>query len=292
MLSWLRRTKKATPGHRAHAQAAASTQLKHAVHTGVSHGTELEAARRFALSQQWMARVQESLHLHVLLRFPTLDLSNYERGALDARVKSVLRPIRPLGLSKEYPKGDWEKQKLVLHFKDTWPAIEGYRPIVSQLMVGLALDGSIGSEVMAFVYENDPLTTPRLARRHQLRLVKDLTAIGVILNQQLESVGFQLTHISLERRSCDRNRVQTGNCVLRIDSNEVIKYTVDIPGGESPPSLKYRSTHDRPIGTPFGPGLEEPGISPGIHGSEYHAGGRLANPHQPGSARVVASGAG
>jgi hypothetical protein len=199
------------------------------------YASELAAGRKAVNTQLWMARVQESMNLHLLLEFPELDLGNailnqvYELE----KVKSTLVPIKLLEPTKKYPGGNWERQKLVIRFHDQRPVIAGYSPIVSDLGVGLvptALSGSIGTtDIMAFTYDNDQLRTPRLDRRHQLRLVKDLVELGQNLNQQLKMTGFLATRINLERRSYHSHPVPTGHHSLRISSYEEIKYSVAIP---------------------------------------------------------------
>lgn len=242
MLSWLQRKRKTAVTK----VTAKVKEIEENAHQGTRPDPEedlkvsnqrmaddLAATHKFNLSQAWMARVQESLNLHLILQFPALRLGNsWDREPIVSR----LVPIKPLGKERQYPKGNWERQKLMIHFKDLRLPVEGYRPVVSQLAVGVAIHASPPDDGMsphthigAFVYNNDRLCTPRLPRDHQHRLVKDLMALGINLNQQLESLGWRVTHIDLERRTHQIHAALTSGHPLRIDALDEIKYGVTIP---------------------------------------------------------------
>lgn len=234
MLNWSRR-KKVTPAvvHTHPVSEKVDMQVQQA--TTHDYSKEVESKRKIDRSQEWMHRVQESLALDLTIQFAALSLGNHWNGEpAMSRLKAIkLSGNSSSGISREYPKGTWEKQRLVIHFKDLQPAIEGYKPIVSQMGVGLAPHFSLtggdlipGSDVNAFVYDDDEVLTPRLARRHQLMLVKDLTALGINLNQQLAQLGWCVTHINLERTTYDGHSAPTGKFVLHIGGKEEVKYKV------------------------------------------------------------------
>lgn len=229
MLNWLRRNKETPPANGGFEIRDANLQK----HEGSTRDitVEAESQRKYELSKVWGERVKLSTNLHRFLIFLPMNLGHREANR---EIPSTLKPIKLLESSGKYPLGSWTKQKLVLHFIDTRPAIGDYPPIVGQLGIGLESTDVFrtGNEVEAFVYDDDPVDTPRLERRHQLRLVKDLTALGIDLNVQLASIGFRLSHINLERRSHSSKPVPTGGYTLHISSVEEVKYMVAIP----PPS--------------------------------------------------------
>lgn len=230
MFKWLRRKKPVATPTLSPGLQIKEVEINHEADSEVGPDVAPEVAaqerefqRKRENSKLWIARVELALNLHLHLEFPKIAPPG---GQL-----STLKAVKLIESINSFPPGNWPMQKLVIHFKDMDPVIEGYRPIVSQLVMGIAPDEEGSAAVNAFSAALRPFQrwTPRLPREHHYQMVQDLMTLGSNLNEQLADKRFRVTHIDLERSSGSQNDTFAGYLHYLIEANQELKYIVKIP---------------------------------------------------------------